>query len=253
MTAFRLALLSAVLSPSVVQAVGFAHSDNFVVFSPNQSSRSEEKEYAQAVLRKAELFRQEVAVKWLGERLPDGAGESAIYIDFSASKDRGRTWAIDYPGREFHNVYLTTSPENAIGSTLHHEIVHTVMATAFPHPNRLPPWAEEGIASRYDDVNRKDTREQLRRYWVRGQRAPNLAQLLEMPDLRSLDESSYAASTSLVSYLLTLGDEQTILKFARDGQAFGWDSALRTHYQIDSLQQLQTEWEAWLANNPGLG
>jgi hypothetical protein len=42
-----------------------------------------------------------------------------------------------------------------------------------------------------------------------GGPGPLLAVLLEMPDLKSLDESSYAAASALVEYLLTRGDEST--------------------------------------------
>lgn len=253
MMALRIAIIFAILSPSVAKAVGFATSDNFAVYSPDRLSRTEDQKFAETLLQKAEQFRREVAIEWLGSELPAGAGESAIYLEFTSMVDRGRTWAIDYPGREFHNVYLRTSPENATGSTLHHEIVHTVMATAFPHPNRLPQWVEEGIASRYDDDIRKDAREQMRRVWVRGQHFPSLTVLIEATNVRSVDEYSYAASTSVVAYLLTLADPQTLVEFARDGQSSGWDWSLRTHYQIGSIPELQDDWQGWLADNPGEG
>lgn len=251
MTASRGALLCALLLPSVAHAVGFAHSDNFAVFSPDQGSRAEEQKFAEIVLKTAERCRQEIAREWLGQKLTDGEGESVIYVKFSSSMDRGRTWAIDCPGREFHNVYLHTTAENATGSTLRHEITHTVLATAFPHPQRLPLWVEEGIASRYDDEARKDRREQLRLTWVRAERLPKLQLLLELSDLGAFDEDAYTASTSLVAYLLTLGDAPTVVRFARDGQFSGWEWSLATHYGISSTRELQTGWQQWMATHPG--
>ena len=106
------------------------------------------------MLKQAEAFRREFSEKWLGHELPKGAGESVIYVAFTPNEDRGLTWAKDHPNRTLHNVYLRTSPENAVGSTLRDEIAHTVLATKFPHPNRLPSWLEEGIASQYDDEAR---------------------------------------------------------------------------------------------------
>jgi hypothetical protein len=251
MKAFFLALLCAALFPTAASAVGFAHNNNFAVYSPDQGSRSEEQRFAESVVRSAEQFRKEIALEWLGQELPDGDGESVIYVEFTSVMDRGRTWAIDYPGREFHNVYLHTTAENATGSTLRHEITHTVLATAFPHPERLPLWVEEGIASRYDDTARRDAREQMRLFWVRAQRPPSLALLLDTQGLEPADETSYAASTSLVAYLLSLGDAETVVRFARDGQLSGWGWSLQTHYQIESVDELQSSWEAWLAENPG--
>jgi hypothetical protein len=118
----------------------------------------------------------------------------------------------------------------------------------------LPSWIEEGIASRYDNSIRKDAREQLTRSWARTGRSVGLEQVLTSTDLHSTDEYSYAAATSLVSFLLTREDAQTLLEFAEDGQRVGWNAALQTHYRIETFGQLQSEWEAWLASsfsNPG--
>jgi hypothetical protein len=236
---------------SVAGAAGFAFNENFIIYTPRQSSREAEQQFAELVLERAMAFRQEFADDWLGESLPDGAGRSVIHIDFSAHEDRGLTWAQDHPGRTLHNVFLRTSPENATGSTLQHEIAHTVLATRFPHPNRLPAWLEEGIACRYDDETRQSQREQLVRTWVRTGRAANLVQLLATPDIKSLDETSYAAAESLVSFLLSRGDEQTLLKFGVDGQRNGWDDALRSHYAIENARELQNKWQRWLETEIG--
>ena len=137
----------------------------------------------------------------------------------------------------------------AIGETLKHEVAHAVFATKYPHPRRLPSWVEEGIASRYDNEIRKDARGQLARSWVRAGRAIRLAQVLELSDLHSSDEYSYAAATSLVSFLLTRGDAQSVVRFAEEGQHGDWTAALRAHYGIQSIDTLQAQWEAWLAGN----
>jgi hypothetical protein len=247
-----LLLSAAVLAaeiPSSLGAAGFAHNENFIIYTPTQASRTAEREFADLVLERATAFREEFARQWLGEELPNGAGRSVIHIDFSATDDRGLTWAKDHPGRTLHNVFLKTSPENATGSTLQHELAHTVLATRFPHPNRLPAWLEEGIASRYDDETRKLQREQTVRVWLRTGSAANLAQLLFESDIKSLDETSYVAATSLVSFLLTRGDERTLLEFGVEGQHRGWDFALESRYQIRDVSELQAHWQRWLADS----
>jgi hypothetical protein len=240
------AILVALL-PSAVRGNGFAHNENYIVYTPDHKSHDEDQRFAERLLQRAEGFRQEFARQWLGKELPRATGGSVIYVSFSTNEDRGLTWAKDHPGRTMHNVYLTTTPEKAVGSTLHHELAHTVLATHFPYPNRLPTWVEEGIASRYDDHSRRAARDQLLRSWARNGNAPPLVQLLELADMRAFDESSYAAATSLVSFLLTKGDERELLTFAVDGQRNGWDDALRTHYGIRGHRDLQTQWQTWLA------
>jgi hypothetical protein len=234
--------------PAALEAAGFAHNENFIIYTPTQASRQDEQQFAELVMERAMAFRQEFARQWLGEELPNGAGRSVIHIDFSSTDDRGLTWAKDHPGRTLHSVFLKTSPENAVGSTLQHELAHTVLATRFPHPNRLPAWLEEGIASRYDDETRKLQREQTVRAWARTQSAANLAQLLAESDIKSLDETSYVAATSLVSFLLTRGDERKLLEFGTAGQRHGWDTAIESHYQIQNVRELQSQWQQWLAD-----
>jgi hypothetical protein len=240
------AILVALL-PSAVKGNGFAHNENFIVYTPDHTSQKEDQRFAELLLQRADAFRQKFARQWLGKELPRATGESVIYVSFSLNEDRGLTWAKDHPGRTLHNVYLTTTPEKAVGSTLYHELAHTVLATQFPHPNRLPSWVEEGIASRYDDDSRRAARDQLLRSWSRTGNAPQLAQLLEKDDMRAFDETSYAAATSLVSFLLTKGDERELLTFAVAGQRGGWADALHAHYGIRSHRDLQTQWQAWLA------
>jgi hypothetical protein len=218
-----------------------------VIYTPAGSSQEDDQRFADTVLEKAESFRRDFSDRWFGEQLPTGVGRSVIYIEFSASEDRGLTWAKDHPERVFHNVYLTTSPEKATGSTLHHELVHSILATRYPYPTRLPSWIEEGIASSYDDDVRQATREQLLRFWASTGRAPSIANLLAIADMKAFDESSYAAATSLVSFLLAQGGEEKLLRFAEDGQRDDWGAALDAHYNIQSQQQLQSQWQAWLA------
>jgi hypothetical protein len=243
------AAILAALFPAVVDANGYAYSDNFIVHTPDYQSQAADIKFAELVLRQAESFRREFAREWLGSELPSGAGETVITVAISDSEDRGLTWAKDHPDRKLHSIYLKTSQQKAAGSTLHHEIAHTVLATQFPHPNRLPSWVEEGIASHYDDEARRAARNQHIRFWLRTGQPPRLVQIMEIADLRSFDETSYAAATSLVSFLLTKGNEQKLLRFAVDGQRHGWPSALQLHYRINGYSDLQTQWQVWLARN----
>ena len=78
--------------------------------------------------------------------------------------------------------------------------------------------------------------------------APRLAQLMATSDLRSIDENSYTAATSLVEFLISKGDEEKLLLFAVEGQHSGWETALKTHYRINSFADLQFRWQAWIAS-----
>lgn len=249
MKAFLFALLCVNFATFSVSAAGLDGSDNFIVYTPSEATLSQENEFAAAVVSKAEEFRKEVAETWLGQELPKGAGPTIIYVEFSGLEDSGLTWGKDSPDRTHHLMWLTTSRDRAVGSTLRHEITHTVLATRFPHPNRLPEWVEEGIATRYDDDARQDTRKQIVKFWVRTENFPNLAELFVASDLKSADQHSYAMAASLVGFLLERGDAATVIRFAENGQRRGWDAALQSCYGISSVAELQSLWRDWLTSN----
>jgi hypothetical protein len=244
--AFYAAVLAAIFA-SCACAAGVARNENFSVYVPETSVPAQAQRFAELLLERAQSYRSEIAMEWLGEELPAGAGRTTIYVEISSVEDVGLTWAKDSAERRSHTIWLKTSPRLAVGETLKHEVGHAVFATRYPSPNRLPSWVEEGIASGYDDAIRKDARQQLLRSWVRTGHAAQLAQVLESSDLRSFDEYSYAAATSLVNFLMERGERETILRFAEDGQRRGWTAALRAHYGIQSIDELQSQWEAWLA------
>lgn len=223
--------------PSSVRAAGLAHDANFIVLAPNQPA-------ADAALAKANEHRRAVAVEWLGEELPPGVGQTSLHVEFNDREDRGLTWPIDAPGRTLHKVWIVSSPENALESTLRHEVLHVVLATQFP--GKLPAWADEGAASQCDDAQRKSTRARTVRWYAQSGNWPRLDVLLQKPSISPADQADYSTASSLTEYLLTRGDRRTFLKFAVDGKARGWDSALQTHYRISDVSALQTQWQAWV-------
>jgi hypothetical protein len=235
-------LLLVLLLPLAMGA-GFAFNDSFVAYTPPVGTREEQRAFAAMVVAEADRFRGDFIDWWLdGE--PPGDMKSCIYVTFEDDEDSGRTWAIDYPGREYHNVYLHTTPERAVGSTLRHEVVHTILATKFPHPNRLPSWIEEGIATRYDDRERKAARRATIRSWLAKSRIPRLRRIFT-GDLHSSDDDGYAAACYLVDFLLTLDDRSAVIRcgdFARSSPK----RAFREVYGIESIAELQRRWGRWL-------
>jgi len=232
--------------PVVVEAAGMASGPNFSALTPATPTQQAADAYAQLVVDRAEAFRAEFAREWLGEVLPAGEGRTLISIEFTPAENSGMTLAKDHPARRFHRMFLASPPENAAGNLLQHEVAHTVLATRYPHPNRLPTWVEEGIASRYDSERLITVRQQEVRNWVRTGRTPSLAGLLDETKFSSSDDTLYAAAESLVAFLLTRGDSRKLLEFADNGRRIGWDQSLRTYYQMTGVGQLQREWQDWV-------
>jgi hypothetical protein len=217
----------------------FARSANFIVLADDADLAAE-------VLVQAERYRRQIAEEWLGEALPDGIGAAMINVRISAIEDSGLTWATDpASARRYHRVWLTTSSPQATGAVLKHELTHVVLATWMPQ--RLPPWAEEGAASRYDDASRVAQRRRALEWFARSGNWPRLIHVLEDDTIAADDLASYAVAASLSEFLLQRGDKATLLRFAAAGRRLGWDETLRTHYRIEDVDALQLAWQAHLS------
>jgi hypothetical protein len=221
---------------STAHGAGFAYSENANVLAPDQST-------AEAVLAQAEAYRRQVAIEWLGEELPPGEGPVAIHVQLSTREDTGLTLPIDSEQRKFHRIWLITSRERALGSTLHHEMVHAVLATRFP--GRLPAWSDEGIAGTKDDPQRVLLRRQIVEQMAQTAAWPQLRTLLEAKELSANDETAYSVASSVVAFLLSRGDKPTLLQFATAGREQGWERAVQECYGFRSVAEFQTAWQGW--------
>ncbi len=218
---------------------GIAGGKNFTVIAPSGDHLADQ------VLTRAEELRRDIALEWLGKELPDGRGRTHITVELSKDKDEGLTWLCGQ-GRAVrgdHRMWLTTSRERAVGSTLEHEVTHVVLAVRFPQG--MPVWANEGIASLADDEERHKTRRELQREWARSGQWPTLEKLLYQRTIDPSDQAGYAAAVSLTEFLLTKGDRRALIAFVEHAALDGWDAALGKSYGIDGVPELQRQWQAW--------
>jgi len=210
---------------------------NFTVLAPNQA-------LADAVAKQAEVYRKRSALEWLGKELPDRLGRSLITVDITTQRDEGLTWPIDCAERKFHQVWVTTSAERALGTTLYHEVVHTVLDSHF-YPESLPAWASEGIASQVDDAGRKGNQRLTLARWSKTGQWPGLRSLFESPRIEHDNLEGYAAASSVTGYLAERGGKARLVEFASSGQKRGWDQALSDFYGVRDVAELQTAWQDW--------
>lgn len=244
-------LVSYLLPIAAVQSTELVRNENFIVITDSQpGSDANDDRFAKDLLARAEQQRDAIAREWLGRSLPKGLGRTVIHVEFTMDRDSGLTWAMDGTQRKYHNIYLHTSPEMALSTTLDHEIAHTVLATRFAHPKRLPEWVEEGIASRYDDDARKSLRQETIQWWKETGNWPSLETLMTSRTVSADDTQAYTSAASLVAFLLTKGDRPTFMAFAVEGSRVGWTHALSKHYGIQQTAALQQAWVQWLQTAP---
>lgn len=233
-------ILFGLAAAPAAQAAGVARSENFIVMAPDQV-------LADQVLVRAEDYRRQAAKEWLGQELPPGVGRAIIHVVVCEAEDTGLTWPIDSPQRKFHRLFLRASRERLLGSGLGHEITHLVFAVRYP--GRLPVWADEGAASLSDDQSRTDIRRDVIQRYVRTGNWPDLRPILEARTIGASDRATYSVARSLTEYLLSRGDRATFLRFAVAGKEGGWDRALREHYAIHTVPELQLAWQAWASGD----
>jgi hypothetical protein len=235
-----LAAVSALCDSSAF-AGGMAYNANFTVLAEDQA-------LAQAILDRAEQYRRQVAVEWLGTELPPSVGRARITQTRKEQNVPTFTWTVDRESggdRKEHSVYISGEGEELVGPALCHEVAHVVFATQFA--GRLPAWIDEGIASRYDDEDRKETRRKILDWYARSENWPRLKLLVESEQILAQDQASYSVAASVVEYLLSLDSREKLLEFAQAASREGCDAALRRHYKIGGVEELQSRWQAWAA------
>lgn len=210
--------------------------ENFIVVAPDALIAAE-------VLKEAEFFRKRIALAYLGEELPAGAGRTVISVELSDTEDRASFWPVDHSRRTHHRLWLTTSRQTAAGSKLAHEITHLVLEVRYG--NLLPKWADEGFASMQDGRERTAIRERIVRETTFVQRWPITRVLSLTGRMSAHDQDAYAASTSFTEFLMTRGDAARTLEFAVQGMQHGWERAAHAHYGM-SLAELGAAWQKWL-------
>jgi hypothetical protein len=227
--------------PVTILGAGLTGNENFRVIADDQAA-------ADAVLARAEFYRQQVALEWLGEALPNGEGRTIIGVEITDREDVGLTWPIDGPSRKFHRIWIATSRDGIVGGTLRHEMVHVVLASRFPE-GVLPAFADEAAASASDDAKRVARRQQVIQSWRKTGNWPRLASVFNARTVPATDETTYSAACSIADYLLTLGDKPAFLNFAAAGKQSGWDRALQRYYHIESVRQLESQWREWVSGS----
>jgi len=212
---------------------GFASSENFLVSAPDQ-------ELAEAVLARAEEYRREVAIRWLGSELPSGTGRAIVSARISQTSQYCRFWSARDTGGKLHTITVTDQRGQVSGYVLRHEITHLVLDTGFD--GRLPPWASEGIAMLEDGQSLKSERARVLAGYARTRSWPNLRIILRTPRFHLNDSEAFITAFSFTQYLLSRRDPSTYFKFAVATNTNEWESAAHQHYGT-SVEQLQEAWQ----------
>jgi len=233
--------------PSEPQHV--AHSQNFIVFAATS-------QFAGQVSQAAEDYRSKLAMYWLGKELPAWSQRCPVHVlanprlgaggetRFSPIPAGVGNWMMQVQGTE----------ERVLDSVLPHEITHTIFATHFASYNRVPPfdrylprWADEGACTTVEHIEEKSKHQHFLQDFLRTGRGIAFNKMFSLKDYPKDILPLYAQGHSVVQFLLDQGGPRKFVGFLEDGMRSGtWQAAMKTHYEYQTIGELQTQWNRWL-------
>jgi hypothetical protein len=214
---------------------------NFVVTAPTQQIAEQCGQYA-------ERHRKEKALEWVGKEMPNWGQPCPLLVKVTPGGAGGATtFAFDRGAILSQEMNVEGSLERILHSVLPHEITHTVFAYHFRCP--LPRWADEGGSVLSEDDQERRRHDQMVRECLAGGRAFRLRVLFDMkqyPDSGMDVMTLYAQGYSLARFLVESTSRSQYLQFVGDGMRTGWDNAVRTHFQMNRVEELEEAWLTWM-------
>lgn len=240
-------ILSLVLSGFPLVAQGAAYrTTNFLVQAPTPQLAKQFGDWA-------EYYRREKALLWLGQEMPTWGQPCPLYVHVTWEPPSGAT-SFNFANGQILGMKMEIQGplDRLISSVLPHEITHTVFAYYFRCP--LPRWADEGGSVLSEDALERERHDKMvRNILNHGQqiRLRTLFSLMQYPPGHDRILCLYAEGYSVADYLVKRSDRQTFLKFVAHGMSYGWDSAVRTYFHHNSIEELEEAWLAYLRQTRG--
>lgn len=252
MDAQTLRCLAVVLCFVAVTATNEAATHQTVNFSVTARNP----EIAEQVGKAAEVYRQQLAIFWLGKPLPNWSRPCKIAVNEGALGAGGQTTFQFVRGEVLNwRMEVQGSLERILDSVLPHEVNHTIFACHFRRP--LPRWADEGAATLFEHRS-----EQLKQLSLLNEVIRSKHEFITLRDLLAMKEyprgqrpmlTLYAQGYALADFLVQQKGRHAYLKFIADGERGSWDEAIRTNFDHDGIESLERNWRGWvLAGMPKL-
>jgi hypothetical protein len=213
-------------------------------------------ELVERMARAAEKARADVLRKWFGKAGTEWQPRCELDL-YSTGSDFSQATGVPEAVTGFstsrceagrvvsRRIDLHCDAPHCIEAVLPHEVAHIVMAAQFAD-QRVPPWANEGVAVLAEPRSRVDLHlRSLARFSQADELFPirDLLQLQDYPEHRLLGPF-YAQSVSLVEFLAHEKGPETFAQFLRDGLQENYPTALRRHYGW-SCTELDRRWRQY--------
>lgn len=219
-------------------------------FTPNFEVEAPTAAIAKSVALTAERCREDLAVEWLDEKLPDWSERCQIRVKVGQIGAGGSTTFEFTNGHAINWRMNVQGPlERILKSVIPHEVSHTIFASYLRHA--LPRWADEGAATLAEEPSERQRHHKLIQESMSSYgnpRAPlrTFLQATEYPsDMRHV-MTLYATGYSLTNYLVQQGGKPHFLNFIREVKSLGWNAAIKKYYGDATVEALEQRWSSWV-------
>jgi hypothetical protein len=211
---------------------------NFVVSAPTP-------QLAKEIGDTAEMWRQKLAVEWIGKEMPPWAKPCPIHAKLASGAGGATSFVFDR-GEVFNwNMNIQGTRERMLDSVLPHEVTHTIFASYFRQP--LPRWADEGACTTVEHRSEIAKQERMLVDFLKTGRGIPFDQMFAMKDYPQDVMPLYAQGHSLASWLIESRGKKEFLDFIADGMTDdNWPRAVHKHYGFDNLLAMQNSWNDWV-------
>jgi RNA polymerase sigma factor (sigma-70 family) len=218
--------------------------------TPNFDVRAPYRRIAQLIGDEAERQRKAQALRWLKKELADWPKPCTIDVTIRPGGTGGATsFAFDNGQVKEQRMHLEGPLDRLLASVLPHEVTHTILAHHLGQP--VPRWADEGAAVMSEDEEERQRHDKVaREILATPGRAIPLKRLLVMQDYPPDVMVLFAQGYALTRFLVERQDHQTFLRFVRDGKGNRWDQAVKAHYGLANVEELEAVWLTAMRRKP---
>jgi hypothetical protein len=236
----RAALAAAILLVSM----GARHrSTNFIVDTPDAK-------FAAQMADAAEKYRHDLAIEWTGQALPNWSQPCPMTVQVGPNLGAGGATTFVFDQGEVFGWRMTIqgSAERLLDSVLPHEVTHMIFASHFRRP--LPRWADEGGATSVEHISERMKHRQMLVQFLHTGRGIAFNKMFAMKEYPQDVMPLYAQGYSLAEFLIEIGGRRKFVDFIGDvvngKEGNDWSAAVRRHYGVADVGQLQVTWLAWV-------
>ncbi len=240
MVRFALALAVLLIPASFATAANY-RTANFLV-------EADSPQVARLVAERAEKYRRELAIEWLGKEMPGWSRPCPIRVKVGPNLGAGGATSFVFDRGEVFgwNMDIQGPMDRLLDSVLPHEVTHTVFATHFRQP--LPRWADEGACTTVEHQSERDKQQRMLIQFLQTGRGISFSHMFRMKEYPRDVLPLYAQGHSLATYLIQQGGKAKYLQFLTAGlKSENWVGALQQHYGFESMSNLQNTWLDWVA------